>query len=59
MVYYWLQFLSAKSLGTVTLNSPNFGDTPVIDPNFLSHEEDIHDVKCAINFLKFWQIQII
>ena len=41
-----------KSLGRVTLNSPNFSDTPVIDPNFLSHEEDIHDVKCAINFSK-------
>jgi choline dehydrogenase len=41
-----------KSLGTVTLNSPNFGDTPLINPNFLSHEEDIYDVKCAINFSK-------
>jgi len=41
-----------KSLGTVTLNSPNFGNTPLINPNFLSHEEDIYDVKCAINFSK-------
>ena len=34
------------------MNSPNFDDAPVIDPNFLSHEEDIYDVKCAINFSK-------
>ena len=24
----------------------------MIDPNFLSHDEDIYDVKCAINFSK-------
>ena len=30
----------------------DFDDAPVIDPNFLSHEEDIYDVKCAINFSK-------
>ena len=41
-----------KSLGRVALNSPNFEDAPLIDPNFLSHEEDIYDVKCAINFSK-------
>ena len=41
-----------KSLGRVALNSPNFDDAPLIDPNFLSHEEDIYDVKCAINFSK-------
>ena len=39
-------------MGRVALNSPNFDDAPVIDPNFLSHEEDIYDVKCAINFSK-------
>ena len=34
------------------LSSPYFDDNPVINPNFLSHEEDIYDVKCAINFSK-------
>ena len=25
---------------------------PIIDPNFLSHDEDIHDVLCAVDFAK-------
>ena len=25
---------------------------PLINPNFLSHEEDLHDVKCAVDFAK-------
>ena len=41
-----------KSLGRITLNSPNPDDSPLIDPNFLSDDEDIYDVKCAINFSK-------
>ena len=27
-----------------------FSNKPVINPNFLSNDEDIYDVKCAINF---------
>ncbi len=41
-----------KSLGEISLSSPHINDEPVINPNFLSDEEDIHDVKCAINFSK-------
>ena len=41
-----------KSLGSVSLASPNINDAPIIDPNFLDHEDDIYDVKCAINFSK-------
>ena len=41
-----------KSLGKVSLSSPYINDQPIINPNFLSNEEDIHDVRCAINFTK-------
>ncbi len=41
-----------KSLGDISLKSPSIYDVPLIDPNFLSHEEDIHDVLCAIDFAK-------
>ncbi len=41
-----------KSLGEVKLSNPNVNSQPLINPNFLSNEEDIHDVKCAINFTK-------
>ena len=41
-----------KSLGEVSLLSPYLQDQPLINPNFLNHEEDIYDVKCAINFSK-------
>ena len=41
-----------KSLGEVYLSSPYIKDKPIINPNFLSNDEDVHDVKCAINFSK-------
>ena len=41
-----------KSLGEISLKSPSLNEHPIINPNFLSHEEDIHDVKCAIDFIK-------
>ncbi len=41
-----------KSLGEVSIKSPNMDEEPIIDPNFLSHEEDIHDVLCAVDFAK-------
>ena len=41
-----------KSLGDISLKSPSTHDMPIIDPNFLNHEEDIHDVLCAIDFAK-------
>ena len=33
--------LRPKSRGTVKLSSPNYKDAPIIDPNYLSHEEDL------------------
>ena len=41
-----------KSLGEISLKSPSLNEHPIINPNFLSHEEDIHDVKCAVDFIK-------
>ncbi len=41
-----------KSMGQVSLRSPNINDSPIIDPNFLSHQEDVHDVLCAVDFAK-------
>ncbi len=41
-----------KSLGEISLKSPDINDDPLIDPNFLSHDEDIHDVLCAVDFTK-------
>ena len=34
-----------KSLGRITLNSPNPDDSPLIDPNFLSDDEDTENVQ--------------
>ena len=41
-----------KSLGHISLNGPSINEDPLIDPNFLSSDEDIHDVRCAIDFSK-------
>ena len=41
-----------KSLGEINLKSPKIEEMPLIDPNFLSHDEDVHDVHCAIDFAK-------
>ncbi len=41
-----------KSLGEISINSSDINDMPLINPNFLSHEEDTHDVLCAIDFAK-------
>ncbi len=41
-----------KSLGEISIKNPNIYESPLIKPNFLSHEEDIHDVFCAVDFAK-------
>ncbi len=41
-----------KSLGEISVKSPDINDMPLIDPKFLSHDEDVHDVLCAVDFAK-------
>ena len=41
-----------KSRGVVTLKSNNINDDPIIDPQYLSHEDDIYDLECAYDFVR-------
>jgi choline dehydrogenase-like flavoprotein len=48
--------MNAQSTGTVTINSSNPNDSPVIDPNLLSHAYDrrvmAEAVKKGVEFLE-------
>ncbi len=41
-----------KSKGKIELFSNNFNDAPMIDPNYLDNEQDIHDLKCAFDIVR-------
>ena len=41
-----------KSTGYVKIRSSNIDDDPIIDPNYLSNNEDIYDLVCAFDFIK-------
>ena len=41
-----------KSRGKIELSSNNFRDSPLIDPKYLDHEQDIHDLKCAFDIIR-------
>ena len=41
-----------KSLGEVTINSNNINDDPIINPNYLSNNEDFYDLECAFDFVR-------
>ena len=41
-----------KSTGHVAIKSNSINDDPIIDPNYLSNNEDIYDVECAFDFIK-------
>ncbi len=41
-----------KSRGSIFISSSNFEDLPKIDPNYLEHPDDIHDLKCAFDFIR-------
>ena len=44
--------LRPKSRGSLTLSGPSIHDEPVIDANFLDHEDDLKSMVEAIKFLK-------
>ena len=41
-----------KSLGSVSLASPEYNADPLIDPNYLSDEKDIHDLYAAFDYIR-------
>ncbi len=41
-----------KSLGEISVKSPDINDMPIINPNFLSHDDDLHDLICAFDFAR-------
>ena len=41
-----------KSMGEITIVSNNFNDDPIIDPNYLSNENDLYDLECAFDFVR-------
>ncbi len=44
--------MRATSLGTITLKSKNPGDYPLLDPNYLSTERDIIDIRTAVRLTR-------
>ena len=41
-----------KSKGTINIQSKNINDDPLIDPNYLSNDDDLYDLECAFDFVK-------
>ena len=41
-----------KSKGNVSIKSKNINDDPLIDPNYLSNQEDIYDLESAFDFIR-------
>jgi choline dehydrogenase len=41
-----------KSKGEITISSNNIKDDPIIDPNYLSNENDLYDLECAFDFVR-------
>ena len=41
-----------KSKGTIKIQSKNINDDPLIDPNYLSNDDDLYDLECAFDFVK-------
>ena len=41
-----------KSRGSVLVSTNKFNDFPIIDPNYLTDQEDIYDLKCAFDIIR-------
>ena len=41
-----------KSRGSVFISTNKFNDFPIIDPNYLSDQEDIYDLQCAFDIIR-------
>jgi len=41
-----------KSRGSISLTTNKFKDFPIIDPNYLDHQKDIYDLKCAFDIVR-------
>ena len=41
-----------KSKGSVFISTNKFNDFPIIDPNYLTDQEDVYDLKCAFDIVR-------
>jgi choline dehydrogenase len=50
----WVEALKMKSVGYVTLASKNPDDLPIINPNYLSHPDDVKEIIFGIRQVRKW-----
>jgi choline dehydrogenase len=50
----WVEALRMKSVGYVTLSSKNPDDLPIINPQYLSHQDDVKEIIFGIRQVRRW-----